>query len=241
MIALCTKGYQASPYCQIELKYANDLEIPILPIICDKSYTEQQKGTSLEDRDPAKWPSSWLGALIGGKFRVDFRDDADPDCFEAVKNKIVEIKSSIPIRRPVKDSFIEVASRDVDELRKIEDIMNGAIKRITVLRENKQSIVHGTDFLQKSNIGTQDGEDHSTTTSSPPSSPAPERRTTAQPGGVDVTTTVEPERTPTDGLKRTTTVVDETGRKIFLKSCYDGNTEIVKYLAVKYPDLINSA
>ena len=48
------------------------MTIPILPVICDKNYTQQQAGTG--DKDPAKWPSSWLGALIAGKVYVDFRD-----------------------------------------------------------------------------------------------------------------------------------------------------------------------
>ena len=67
VIALCTKLYQSSPNCQIELNYANDLRKPILPIICDKGYTQQQTGSGMTDMDPAKWPSNWLGAIIAGK------------------------------------------------------------------------------------------------------------------------------------------------------------------------------
>ena len=79
VVAFCSKQYQNSDNCQIELNYAKDLKIPILPVICDRGYTQQQTGTGI--KDSTEWPSSWLGALIAGKIYVDFRDDT-PERFE---------------------------------------------------------------------------------------------------------------------------------------------------------------
>ena len=158
VIAFCTKSYQLSPNCQMELKYANDQKIPILPIICDKSYTQQQTGTSV--KNPAKWPSSWLGTLIAGKVYVDFRDE-NLGCFEKLKEMIVKI-NSLPIQSPEKESVVEVASRDIEELRRIKEIMTGAIRRmnhandrIVEFKQNKQSLVKNDGVKQ--DFGTQNG------------------------------------------------------------------------------------
>ena len=160
---------------------------------------------------------------------VDFRDES-PELFEEVKNKIVQIKSSTPIGSLERESVVEVASRDVEELRRIKEIMNGAMRRmshanerINELRENKRSLVKNEGVKQ--DFGAQD---------------CINRNHKFQSNGEDATTTAELKRTPTVQLTRSTTVEGKTGQNIFLKACGDGNTEIVKYLAEKHPDLVNS-
>ena len=75
IICFCSKDYQNSRNCQTELKYAYELKIPVIPIICDTNYTvQQQKG---EKMDPAKWPCKWLGAIIAGQIYIDFRKDSE--------------------------------------------------------------------------------------------------------------------------------------------------------------------
>ena len=42
VICFCTEEYQKSKNCKTELKYAYTLNMPIIPVICDKGYTGQQ-------------------------------------------------------------------------------------------------------------------------------------------------------------------------------------------------------
>ena len=98
VIVFCSKEYQTSENCQIELKYAHDLEIPILPVICDKNYTRQRKGSGI--KNPAEWPSSWLGALIAGKIYVDFRDEMP----EGFKKSLTDLIGKINLSKQTKRS-----------------------------------------------------------------------------------------------------------------------------------------
>ena len=58
VVCFCTKDYQKSENCRIELNYAQELGISIIPVICDENYTRRQKAG---DIDASKWPCDWLG------------------------------------------------------------------------------------------------------------------------------------------------------------------------------------
>ena len=83
-LAVCyfiTPEYQESKYCEMELKYANQLNIPIIPCF-------------LTDFKPRKW----LGLLTAGIIRYDFSNDVPGAYLNSlvcyIKKDILKIKSS---------------------------------------------------------------------------------------------------------------------------------------------------
>ena len=95
VIVFCTKAYQQSANCQSELNYAWTLKVPIIPVICDENYTEQQERS--ENMDPAKWPCDWLGLRIAGNIYVDFRRKSSGsfnDCSEQLVLMVYDFEVS---------------------------------------------------------------------------------------------------------------------------------------------------
>lgn len=82
-LAVCcfiTPEYQESKCCAMELKYANDLEKPIIPCF-------------LTDFRPRKW----LGFLTAGLTRFDFSHDVNDEVLKQlvryIKRDILKVKS----------------------------------------------------------------------------------------------------------------------------------------------------
>ena len=63
VVPFLTQKYQDSENCQLELKYAHNQKVQILPIMAENSWR----------------PSRWLGFLVNSKLYVDFRKEKQFD------------------------------------------------------------------------------------------------------------------------------------------------------------------
>ena len=117
IIAFCTEKYQNSKNCQTELKYAYTESIPILPVICDKTYTKPQARG--EEKNAAEWPCGWLGATIAGKIYVDFRKD------EFYENSLAALMENIEILTGIKcGSESEEKVNTLNRVKSLENFKN---------------------------------------------------------------------------------------------------------------------
>ena len=85
-LAVCcflTPEYQESKCCKMELKYANDLDKPIIPCF-------------LTDFQPKKW----LGLLTAGLIRYNFSDDMNAGALNAliryIQRDILKVQVKLP-------------------------------------------------------------------------------------------------------------------------------------------------
>jgi len=75
IIPIMTQKYQDSYNCQLELKYANDRRVPIIPIKAQGGEWKQ---------------SGWLGLITAGKKWIDFSDKTKSD--EKIEELLNELK-----------------------------------------------------------------------------------------------------------------------------------------------------
>jgi len=85
-LAVCcfiTPEYQESKCCKMELKYANDLNKPIIPCF-------------LTDFQPRKWLGILTAGLIRYNFSGDVKDNVLNPLIHYIKRDILKVKSKLP-------------------------------------------------------------------------------------------------------------------------------------------------
>lgn len=118
VICFCTSDYQISANCETELKYAHELKIPIIPVICDENYTVRQTGVG--NTDYLKWPCGWLGVIVTGKIYVDFRKSFG----EERKKKFGELLTQIELL--TKFRFEKIFENDAESILELEEKLRQA-------------------------------------------------------------------------------------------------------------------
>ena len=98
LICFMSKRYQESANCKLELKFAQQSGVPIVPVMMQKDYAA----------------GGWLGIISAGKKWTPLYDDATfEDGIEAI---ITEIRHAVPDARPASEDYILVPSTEQSSL-----------------------------------------------------------------------------------------------------------------------------
>jgi hypothetical protein len=98
VICFMSKKYQQSENCKLELKFAKQTGVPIVPVMMESGWK----------------PSDWLGVITAGALWTPFEDD---NLAQNINNLVGQIQSVVGVRTEILESVNEMR----EELERLRD------------------------------------------------------------------------------------------------------------------------